>query len=135
MRFGRHVEFFVIYIKEAHPEDGWVLSANRRSRIEVPEPASVDERSEVAAACTVRLRLRMPVLLDGMDNRVAFEYGGWPDRLYLVGCDGRIAFQGDAGPFGFKPELLEEAIERELERSGQIPASEARSEGLCDPAS
>ena len=35
---------------------------------------------------------------------------GWPDRLYLIGRDGRVAFQGDQGPFGFRPEQLEEAI-------------------------
>ena len=39
---------------------------------------------------------------------------GWPDRLYLVGRDGRIAFQGGEGPFGFKPEELERAIERRV---------------------
>jgi len=29
-----------------------------------------------------------------------------------VGTDGRIAFQGGEGPFGFKPEELEQAIEQ-----------------------
>jgi hypothetical protein len=37
--------------------------------------------------------------------------------LYLVGRDGRIAFQGDEGPFGFKPDELERAIEQELRQS------------------
>jgi type I thyroxine 5'-deiodinase len=45
---------------------------------------------------------------------VASVYGGWPDRLYLVGRGGRIVFQGGEGPFGFKPEELERAIEREV---------------------
>ena len=52
--------------------------------------------------------------IDGLDNAVASAYGGWPDRLYLVGRDGRIAYQGDEGPFGFKPEELERAIEAHL---------------------
>ena len=57
------------------------------------------------------------MVVDGVDNAVASAYGGWPDRLYLVGRDGRIAFQGDEGPFGFKPDELERAIEQELPQS------------------
>jgi hypothetical protein len=59
----------------------------------------------------------MPMVVDGVDNAVASAYGGWPDRLYLVGRDGRIAFQGGEGPFGFKADELERAIERELSQS------------------
>ena len=58
--------------------------------------------------------MNMPMVVDKMDNAVASAYGGWPDRLYLIDRDGRIAFQGGEGPFGFKPEELERAIEREL---------------------
>jgi iodothyronine deiodinase-like protein len=54
------------------------------------------------------------VLLDDVDDAIARGYGGWPDRLYLIGRDGRVAFQGDEGPFGFKPEELAAAIESEL---------------------
>ena len=113
-RYGDRVEFLVVYIKEAHPEDGWVEATNRRSGIRVFDPTSEAERASVAETCTVRMQIRMPVAIDGVDNRVASAYGGWPDRLYLIGRDGRIAFQGGAGPFGFKPAELEAAIEREL---------------------
>ena len=56
----------------------------------------------------------MPVLVDGLHNAVASAYGGWPDRLYLIGRDGRVAFQGRQGPFGFRPGELEDAIRAEL---------------------
>jgi hypothetical protein len=36
--------------------------------------------------------------------------------LYPIGSDGRIAFQGEEGPFGFRPDLLEQSIEREFAR-------------------
>lgn len=55
------------------------------------------------------------MVVDGLDNAVASAYGGWPDRLYLIGQDGRVAYQGGEGPFGFSPEALARAIERELE--------------------
>ena len=56
----------------------------------------------------------MEMVVDGIDNAVASAYGGWPDRLYLIRRRGTIAFQGDEGPFGFKPEALQRAIEREI---------------------
>jgi Iodothyronine deiodinase len=113
-RYGEQVAFFVVYIKEAHPEDGWVLESNRDEGIAAADPETVDERAELADACAVRLRIRMPVLLDELDDEVASRYGGWPDRLYLIGRDGRVAFQGEEGPFGFRPDDLEAAIEAEL---------------------
>ena len=38
------------------------------------------------------------------------------DRLYLVGRDGRIAYRGGEGPFGFKPNELGAAIEHHLKK-------------------
>jgi len=57
----------------------------------------------------------MPVLIDGLDDALARAYGAWPDRLSLIRRDGRLAFQGGEGPFGFRAEELEAAIEAELE--------------------
>ena len=113
-RHGEDVAFFIVYIREAHPEDGWVLADNRRAEIALADPTSLAERADAAGTCAARLRTRIPVLLDDVDDAVALAYGGWPDRLYLVGRDGRIAFQGDEGPDGFKPEELARAIEAEL---------------------
>ena len=79
------------------------------------EPKTEEEREAVASTCAANLRLRMPIVVDGVENAVASAYGGWPDRLYLIGKDGRISFQGGEGPFGFKPEALARAIECELD--------------------
>ena len=108
------MHFLAVYIREAHPEDGWIIAENRRSGLAVLDPTTDEERRAVASTCAVNLRLDMPMVFDHVDNAVASAYGGWPDRLYLVGRDGRVAFQGGEGPFGFKPEELERAIEREL---------------------
>jgi hypothetical protein len=108
------VHFLVVYIREAHPEEGWILPENRRSRLAVHEPVTDEERRDVASTCAVDLRLRMPMVIDRVDNAVASAYGGWPDRLYLISRDRRIVFQGSEGPFGFRPEELEQAIEAEV---------------------
>jgi hypothetical protein len=80
----------------------------------VREPTTDEERRVVASTCAADLRMRMAMVVDGVNNAVASAYGGWPDRLYLIARDGAIAFQGGEGPFEFKPEALERAIEREL---------------------
>ena len=55
-----------------------------------------------------------PALLDDPDNRVERAYTAWPDRLYVIDKDGRIAYKSAAGPFGFKPARVEETLKRIL---------------------
>jgi iodothyronine deiodinase-like protein len=113
-RYAGDVAFFVVYIREAHPEDGWVLSDNRAAGIAFTDPTDFGEREAVAETCAIGLRIPWPVVVDNTDDAVARAYGGWPDRLYLIGRDGRVAFRGGEGPFGFKPHELAEAIASEL---------------------
>jgi hypothetical protein len=115
-RFRNRVDFVVVYIREAHPEEGWVVQMNRDQGIAIQDPESDAARTEVAATCAIRLQIRMPVVVDKVDDEIARAYGALPDRLYLVGKGGRIAFRGEPGPFGFQPEALERAIVAELAR-------------------
>jgi Iodothyronine deiodinase len=87
------------------------MTENRRSGITIDDPRSDEERAAVATTCAAELRLKMPMAVDGVDNAVASVYGGWPDRLYLIGADGRIAYRGAEGPFGFRVDELERAID------------------------
>ncbi len=108
------VQFYVVYIREAHALDGRSPLGGGRMPI-VEDPVTLKERSQVAAVCMTRLALEpMPALVDTMDDTVSKDYAAHPDRLYLVGADGRIAFRGGPGPMGFKPEELETAIKKEL---------------------
>ncbi len=102
----------VVYIREAHPEEGWVVSMNRDEGIEINDPTSNKERLNVAASCAINLKIRMPVVVDDVDDNIASAYGALPDRLYLIGKGGEIVFQGDEGPRGFDPKALEAAIEK-----------------------
>ena len=120
-RLRNEVAFVVVYIREAHPEDGWVVVDNRDENIRIFDPTTDAERRRAVESCALRLPVRMPVVIDGIEDGVAAAYGAWPDRLYLVGRDGRIAFQGGTGPFGFLPEELEAAIKEELDRHAREP--------------
>ena len=100
-----------MYIREAHALDSRSPSSFKM----IEDPITDEERADVASKCVVDLGLDMiPALIDRMDDRVNKAYGAWPDRLYLVGKDGKIAYAGGRGPFGFKPGELEAAIEKEL---------------------
>ncbi len=112
------VEFFLVYIREAHPTDGWQVGSNEREKILVKQPKTFDERLNVAKTMCSKLDIKLPTLIDGIDNKVGDAYAGMPDRLYLVGVDGKVAYQGDKGPRGFKPEELEKAIKKMLAAKG-----------------
>lgn len=52
----------------------------------------------------------MPLLVDELDDRVGHAYSGMPDRLYLIGKDGRVMYKGGRGPFGFQPAEMEQSL-------------------------
>ena len=64
----------------------------------------------MAETCALRLRIRTPAVVDDVNDEIASAYGALPDRLYLIDRDGRVAFQGEDGPWGFDPGALESAI-------------------------
>jgi hypothetical protein len=100
-------EFFIVYIKEAHPSNGWVMPENEQIGIAVKDPRSYRERTAVAAkACSV-LNTKLPCLIDGLNNAVNKAYSAWPDRIFIVDTAGKIAVLGGQGPFGFEPSVLE----------------------------
>jgi len=114
--YKNKVEFLLIYVREAHPADGWQVDDNEKEYVIIPEPTSANEKENHASMCVRNLDIRFTTLIDGMDNKTERDYSGWPDRLYLIGKDGRVAWKGAPGPKGFVPPELAVAIETELER-------------------
>jgi type I thyroxine 5'-deiodinase len=109
--------FYVVYIEEAHPIDLWQQSSNVKDGVLFKSPRTNEERIDVAAACIVRLAVKIPALLDGIDNRIERAYTGWPDRLYIVATDGRIYYKSAPGPFGFSTKELEASLTQLLPSS------------------
>src|SRR5690242_21789361 len=98
--------FYVVYIAEAHPMDIWQMQSNVKERVLFRNPTTDEDREKIASSCVRRLHIAIPALMDSIHNRVEQEYTAWPDRLYVIGIDGRIHFKSDAGPFGFDPKRL-----------------------------
>ncbi len=104
------VEFFLIYIREAHPANGWQVPNNLIEDVIYDEPTTDDERTEVASACQLALDIDMPMLVDRIDNDVEEKYVGLPMRQFLIDADGKVAYAGAKGPFGWDDEAFEDAL-------------------------
>jgi hypothetical protein len=113
-RYGDQVAFFIVYIKEAHPEDGWVVTDNREEGIAVIDPSSEQERSEVAEACVFHTAIRVPVLMDSMENTVASASSAATEgsRFRVIGV-----------PLGFSPSACRSPLRRNW---GPSPAPDSR---------
>ena len=87
---------------------------NETDDVVYAQPTSEDARIEVASACLLDLQLEMPLVLDEMSNAVDTAYAALPERLYVIDAQGRIAYRGDPGPFGFHPDEWEKEIEKQV---------------------
>lgn len=96
-----------MYIREAHPTDEWQMPENEKQGVCYPQPKSLGERLAIAGDFVRRFHYEIPVLVDPMDNPADAAYAGWPERFYIVDEDGRIAYRGKPGPFGYRPEEVE----------------------------
>jgi hypothetical protein len=106
------VAFYVVYIQEAHPIDAWQLDDNLEDDVLVATTRTSDERYKVAGVCVTKLKIELPAVIDGADNKIERAYTGWPDRLYVIDPSGRVAYKSAAGPFGFKPAQVESTLKR-----------------------
>ena len=109
---GNRVSFLAVYILEAHPSDVWQMESNVRDKVVFASPKDFDERALVAGTCVRKLGIKFPAVIDGFKNTAERAYTGWPDRIYLIDANGRIAYKSRPGPFGFKPEELKAALGR-----------------------
>jgi type I thyroxine 5'-deiodinase len=104
------IAFYVVYIQEAHPTDLWQLSSNTKDGVLFASAKSAEERSSTASSCVRKLGIQIPAVLDKMDDGTERAYTGWPDRIYLIDQNGRVAFKTAPGPFGFSTSDLELAL-------------------------
>ncbi len=125
-QYHEEVQFMSIYIREAHPIDGWWLGRRLtkgiirrifpypKASMDHYDPKTIEERRAVAGECETALQYGIRTYVDEMDDRVNKAYAAWPTRLYLVGLDGKVLYGGGMGPYDFKPAKLKTAIENYL---------------------
>jgi type I thyroxine 5'-deiodinase len=99
---------------EAHALDAWQDDDNQKDKISVASPKTLAERCAVEGTCATKLALRIPALIDNLSNSTEEAYTAWPDRLYVIDVNGRVAYKSKPGPFGFKPADMELVLKRIL---------------------
>ena len=92
-------EFCCVYIKAAHPLEGWVLPDNTLEGIEVESPDTKEERAAVTAICMLRYNFPFRMVLDSMTDEAEEKYRSEPDRLYVIDAEGKIAWEPAWGLF------------------------------------
>ena len=116
------VDFRLVYIREAHAQGGaeteWQSTINSRDGISLSPARTLPEKQEHAALCLRKLDLPFPAVVDGMDGAAESAYQAWPSRVYLVGRDGKVAFETRLGELDFRPAELDAAIRETLTRGG-----------------
>jgi hypothetical protein len=102
--FKDQADFFVIYIAEAHPVDEWQTDDNEAADIRLKQHTTFAERIAAAQLCADKLGLRIPTLVDGMDNAAVEAFSAWPERIYIINSARRIHYRGGPGPQEFDPQ-------------------------------
>jgi type I thyroxine 5'-deiodinase len=100
------------------------MESNIKDKVVFASPKTEGDRAFVAGACMRKLGIEFPAVLDEFGNSTEQAYTGWPDRIYLINSQGRIAYKSKPGPFGFKPDQLETALSRALPTGTSIEKRE-----------
>jgi Iodothyronine deiodinase len=133
-RYKDRVAFIGVYVREAHPTDGWATASNEKAGICFAQPTNFSERIDVATKCCTLLKMTIPLLIDSMDDRVGHSYSGMPDRLYLIDREGTVAYKGGRGPMGFKSGEMEQSlIMLLLDQEGRLSPKPARQPAAATP--
>lgn len=102
LEYKDRVTFLIVYIEEAHTSDGWQVDDNEEDGVIRPSHNSFEDRLAAAKGCIVALGIDFPVAVDSFDNAAGTKYAAWPDRMYLIDADGKIAWKARPGPYGFR---------------------------------
>lgn len=113
-QYADRVDFRLVYIREAHAEGGpeaqWQSTINAKEGVVLAPARNLIEKQEHAGLCLRKLNLPFTAVTDGMDGAAEAAYQAWPSRVYVVGRDGRVAFNSRLGELDFRPNELDAAI-------------------------
>lgn len=82
-KFGHIADFLVVYISEAHPKDVWPLGKH----VEIDQHKTIEDRINAAKFYKKQFGLKLPIVVDGMDNEFDNIYASWPERFFIFHKD------------------------------------------------
>jgi hypothetical protein len=98
-----HADFLTVYVREAHPTDEWQMKSNLKDDVCYAQPKNLQQRLAIANDFVKRFQFPLPFGVDEMNNAANDAYAAWPERLYIIDEQGRIAYRGGMGPFQYHP--------------------------------
>ena len=102
-------EFRIVYITEAHPDDGWVVRTSDQPVVN--QQKTFEERFDTAMEFRNKISdiVQVKFLVDEMDNKANITFGAIPERLAVL-FNGKVQWLGGPGPFKYSIEELEKYL-------------------------
>ena len=68
--------------------------------------------SDIAIEEKLEQVLKIPFLVDTMEDEASRQFCALPERLVIIGGDERIAYEGFVGPFGYNLDDVEDRLSK-----------------------
>ena len=91
-------------MREAHPTDEWQMKSNVKEDVCYAQPKTLEQRIAIANDFVQRQKYPVPFGIDDMTNAANDAYSAWPERIYIIDEQGKIAYAGGMGPFNYHPD-------------------------------
>ncbi len=121
-KYKDQAAFFIVYIREAHPSGPRQSAENVKDKVVFKQPKTQKERAVVAESCLRELNLSLPFLLDDIEDSTEKAYSAWPNRIYVIDLEGKVAMRGPKGAGGITLADAKKALKRVLAATPKDPA-------------
>jgi len=79
-KYAHVTDIVTVYIVEAHAMDEWPVG----DPLKITQPLSTAERCGLARSFTKSYELKVPMLVDCIDNNFSTDWAAWPVRFFVV---------------------------------------------------
>jgi len=69
VKYKGKVEFILVYIREAHPTDGWRVKPNEHDGVLLETAKTFNQKVQHADSCVRNLSIKFTTVVDNLDNR------------------------------------------------------------------
>ena len=108
--FAHHVDFIVVYLREADPLDEWYVYG---MDYDIYQHKTIDDRI-TAAHMLKDCGMPCPIILDTMDDESVFEFAALPEAFYIIE-NGVVQLKG-LGPFRYNPQHVRKWLDNYVKR-------------------
>src|SRR6266568_4536403 len=126
------IAFIVLSVMAGGPKDAIYMvryalphmhRGNLKDDVCYAQPRTVSDRLAIANDFTKRFKYPLPFGVDDMQNAGNNAYAAWPERLYIIDENGKIAYRGGMGPFNYNPSEVRAWL---ASRYGEVKHPEAK---------